>query len=64
MTLPLNILLNDVPRLLTPADKVRKHYTVRRAPPRLLPPSPPHLFPLSFTLAVLLTKLYDPELDF
>lgn len=35
VTLPLNILLNDVPRLLTPTDKATKHYTVRRAPPHL-----------------------------
>lgn len=36
VTPPLNILLNDVPRLLTPADKARKHYTARRTPPLLL----------------------------
>jgi len=36
VTLLLNIPLNDVPFLLTPADKARKHYTVKRTPPRLL----------------------------
>lgn len=35
VTPPLNILLNDVPRLLTPADKARKHNTVRSPPTSL-----------------------------
>lgn len=50
VTLPLNILLNDVPRLLTPADKARKHYTIRRAPPHLLLFSP-SLSPRSHSLS-------------
>lgn len=32
VTPPQNILLNDAPCLLTPADKARKHYTMRRSP--------------------------------
>lgn len=60
---PLNIPLNDVPRLLTPADKARKHYTVRRAPPRLL------LFffslpPPSLTLLLSAHQLVLPRVGF
>lgn len=66
VTPPLNILLNDVPRLLTPADKARKHYTVRRAPPRLLLSFfsifSPHS--LSLSLCVSARHLVLPQVEF